>query len=471
VSNLHRDETRPTCLRCQRLGFDCDGPKELVFIDATIVASRRKAGPPRGAPLGTPNASTVKAPATTQLTRLAATIPENPQEHYIMFTRSHLTKDGPVDIALRELQARDISQLVASRTTDWQTAHLQAVLSFATILFGTKHRHPDITQEGYISHGATLQQLNRALSQPDCYQSDEIIVSVTTLAIQETLVPSGPSLFMSHMEGMEKLLALRDPRLHCSPTSVSLYRCLRYMLIFASLTAGTPSVLARLDWKEMFHEHCANQQEVQEQQLYDILADCSVLAFERGELLKSCGIDGDDLNAQFQNLRHNAQAVYDQLQAWRRHWNTNPANAYIEVPASWLSSQSGGGSDNDIANTSPTDIVFSNTTSALMLMLYNIALINLLKVLISLPIEALPSASHPNLIAVVYFAVSEVYQSLPHASNAEWQKELHAAPIVYWAEQSARMILQGDESVEAKWLIKMLDQKSTVPLASKSDAV
>jgi hypothetical protein len=398
-------------------------------------------------------------------------MPENPHEHYIMFTRSHLTKDGPVDFALRELHSRDVSQLEVGGTTNWRSAHLQAVLSFATILYGTMHRQPDITQKGYLSHGATLQQLNQALSRPNCHTSDEIIVSITTLAIQETLVPSGPGLFMSHMEGMEKLLALRDPHSTYSPTTVGLYKCLRHMLLFASLTAGTPSILAKPEWKAMFHRYCANERDVQEQQLYDILADCSLLAFERGELQRRWEVDGDDVCAQLENLRYNAHAVYDQLRAWRDHWNTDPANVYIEVPASWLSSQPRGDFDNDMAATSMTDLMFSNTTSALMLMLFDVALINLLKILLSLPPEAQHLASHQDLIAAVHSAVLEVCQTLPHASNAEWQKELHASPVVYWANQSARMILQSDQSLAAKWLIEMLDRKSAVTLAGSPDIV
>jgi hypothetical protein len=398
-------------------------------------------------------------------------MPENPHEHYIMFTRSHLTKDGPVDIALRELQSKDVSQLEVGGTTNWRSAHLQAVLSFATILFGTMHRQPDITQKGYLSHGATLQQLNQALSRPDCHTSDEIIVSVTTLAIQETLVPSGPGLFMSHMEGMEKLLALRDPHSTYSPTTIGLYKCLRHMLLFASLTAGTPSILAKPEWKAMFHRYCATEKELQEQQLYDMLADCSLLAFGLDELLKRWESDGVDANAQLDNIRHNAHAVYDQLRVWRNHWNTNPANAYIEVPASWLSPSLDGGFHNNMAATSMTDLMFSNTTSALMIMLFNVALINLLKILLSLPPDAQGLASRQDLIAATHSAVLEVCQSLPHASNAEWQKELHASPVVYWANQSARMILQGDQSVEAKWLIEMLDRKSAVALAGTPDAV
>jgi hypothetical protein len=463
-----QDETRPICLRCRRLDLACDGPKDLTFVDASIVATRRTAERPR---LASPDTPGTEASARTQLMRPAAPMPENPLEHYIMFTRSHLTKDGPVDVALRELQSRDISQLEVSGNSDWRSAHLQAVLSFATILFGTKHIQPDITRKGYLSHGTTLQQLNRALSRPDCFTSDEIVVSVTTLAIQETLIPSGPGLFISHMEGMEKLLALRNPHSTYSPNTIGLYKCLRHMLLFASLTAGTPSILARPEWKAMFHKYCANDREEQEQQLYDMLADCSLLAFERGELLKRWNTDGDDVSAQLDSLRHNAYVVYDRLRAWRNCWNTNPANAHIEVPASWLSSQPGGNFDTSMAATSPTDLMFSNTTSALMIMLFNVALLNFLKILISLPPEAQCLSSRQDLVVAVHSAVLEVCQSLPHALNAEWQKELHASPVVYWANQSSRMILQGDQSLEAKWLMEMLDRKSAVVLAGSPDVV
>lgn len=376
-----------------------------------------------------------------------------------MFTRSHLAQGGPVDITLQELQTKDLTQLEASSTTASRTAHLRTVQSFAMIFFGTKHRHSEITQKGYLSHGATLQQLNRALSEPHCYRYDEVIHSVMTLAIQETLVPSGPNLFLKHMQGLEKLLALRDPSLFCPPATVSLYKCLRHMLLFASLIAGTPSILAKPGWKEILHRHCESEVEAQEQQLYDFLADCSVLAFERDELQKR-EQSGDAGSDKFEDIRNKAQALGEQLRAWRTNWGADPANAFIEVPADITSSQSGEGSRDIVAPITPTDLTFSNLKSALMLMLYNIALIHLLKVLISLPVDLQQVDSQRPLIAVAHSAVLDIYRIIPGPFDTEWQKELHASPVVHWAIQSARMILRGDESAEAKWLSDMIDRKS-----------
>ncbi|EAT90314.1 hypothetical protein SNOG_02102 [Parastagonospora nodorum SN15] len=285
-----------------------------------------------------------------------------------MFTRSHLAQGGPVDITLQELQSKDLPLLETNSATACRTAHLRTVQSFATIFFGTKHKQPEITQRGYIQHGATLQQLNRALTEPHCYRYDEIIQSVMTLAIQETLVPSGANLFMKHMQGLEKLLALRDPDLYSPPSTVSLYKCLRHMLLFASLIGGTPSILARPDWKEMFHRHCANDKEEQEQQLYDFLADCSVLASKRDALLKK-RTSGDGVTSDFDEVQRDALHLGDQLRAWRAEWAVDPTNAYVEISSS--SVQPHGQPEDTSVPPSPTDLQFSNIKSALTLMLFS----------------------------------------------------------------------------------------------------
>jgi hypothetical protein len=393
-----------------------------------------------------------------------------------MFTRSHLSQGGPVDITLRELQSKDLAQLEATSTTACTTAHLRTVQSFAMIFFGTKHKHSEITQKGYLRHGATLQQLNRALSEPHCYRYDEIIQSVMTLAIQETLVPSGPDLFMKHMQGLEKLLALRDPSLYCPPATISLYKCLRHMLLFASLTAGTPSILAKPSWKDLFHRHSESVVEEQEQQLYDFLADCSVLAFEHDELQKK-EQSGDAGVDKFEDIRHKAQDLGTKLRAWRTNWGADVENAFTETPANTVSAQSRAVSSHfnnsrDIAAPAlPTDIVFSSIKSSLMLMLYNIALIYLLKILISLPVETQQAGSQRPLTAVAHSAVLDVCRIIPGPFDTELQQELHASPVVYWAIQSARMILRGDESAQAKWLTYMLNRKSGKTLAEAVETI
>jgi hypothetical protein len=393
-----------------------------------------------------------------------------------MFTRSHLSQGGPVDITLQELQSRDISQLEATSMTACTTAHLRTVQSFAMIFFGTKHKHSEITQKGYLSHGATLQQLNRALSEPHCYRYDEIIQSVMTLAIQETLVPSGQGFFMKHMQGLEKLLALRDPSLYCPPTTISLYKCLRHMLLFASLIAGMPSILAKPHWKDLFHRHSGSVVEEQEQQLYDFLADCSVLAFERDELQKKQQ-GGDAGVDKLESIRHKAQDLGEELRAWRTNWGADVENAFTETIADTTSAQSSAYSSRfnnfkDIAApVLPTDLVFSSIKSSLMLMLYNIALMNLLKILLSLPAETQQAGLQRSFIAMAHSAVLDVCRIMPGPFDTESQQELHASPVLYWAVRSARMVLRGDESTEGKWLTDMLNYKSGKTLAEAVETI
>ncbi|KAH5426705.1 hypothetical protein HBI47_117570 [Parastagonospora nodorum] len=456
------DENRPTCMRCQKAGLKCDGPKDFTFVDATIVASRRRPKQTQGLPSPTPSIASSEASVSVRSMTPPIRMLGDPQEICIMFTRSHLAQGGPVDITLQELQSKDLPLLETNSATACRTAHLRTVQSFATIFFGTKHKQPEITQRGYIQHGATLQQLNRALTEPHCYRYDEIIQSVMTLAIQETLVPSGANLFMKHMQGLEKLLALRDPDLYSPPSTVSLYKCLRHMLLFASLIGGTPSILARPDWKEMFHRHCANDKEEQEQQLYDFLADCSVLASKRDALLKET-TRSDGVTSDFDEVQRDALHLGDQLRAWRAEWAIDPTNAYVEISSS--SVQPHGQPEDISVPPSPTDLQFSNIKCALTLMLYNIALLYLLKVLTSLPTDPRQEESQTAYIKAAHSTVLDVCRIMPGPFNTEWQKELHASPVVHWAVESARMILQGDESAEAKWLTDMLDRKSGKTLA------
>jgi hypothetical protein len=84
-----QDENRPVCLRCQRGGLECDGPKDLAFVDATIVASRRKIEQKSHALPTASNAPEAEGSADIQTMHPSAPL-GNPQENYIMFARSRL---------------------------------------------------------------------------------------------------------------------------------------------------------------------------------------------------------------------------------------------------------------------------------------------------------------------------------------------------------------------------------------------
>ena len=378
-----------------------------------------------------------------------------------MFTRKHISPEGPVDMALRELQASDMASLVPTRTVDCRKTHLQAVLSFATIFFGTKNGYSEVTKQGFVSHGATLKQLNQALSQPNCYLYDEVVVSVTTLAMQEMLVPSGPQSYLHHMLGLERILALRDPSSPCSQRTVGLYRCLRHLMLFAALCAGKSSILAKPEWKVLLRQYCESEAELREQDLYDALADCSVLVSELSELLKNWQASDENHKYQIDSTRRRAQALCSQLQAWRAQ---NLANTYIETPPQWTSLQILGIRSLDKSPPVPTDHMFSNISGVLTLMLYNTAFLYDLHILITLPPEPQPQKSTQDYVDMAHLAVLEICRCMPDPSDKKLHADMHASPVVHWAVQVSYMILQNDLSTEGRWLLDLLNRKNAATI-------
>ncbi|KAL5118084.1 hypothetical protein ACEQ8H_004073 [Pleosporales sp. CAS-2024a] len=384
-----------------------------------------------------------------------------------MFTRAHIAQGGPVDMMMGELLSKDLQQVEANSTTACRTAHLRCVQSFATLFFGTMHKQPEITQRGYIQHGAALQKLNKALDEPRCYLYDEVINAVMTLAMQETLMPTGPNLFLKHMEGLEKLVALRDPNAHYTPKTVTLYQCQRHMLLYAALLAGKPCILAKPEWKCFFHRHCANSQEEQEQQLYNILADCSVLASERDAKL-STTVNGEHGAARrCEGIRRKALGLCEHLKHWKRRWASDPTNTFIEVA---LQPQQNQHELDALTATRRTGFVFANLQSARTLMLYNVALMYSLNILMSLPPDPQQQEESRTVwVQVAHSVILDLCRILPPSVNTPWQREIHSSAIAYWAIQSARAILLKDESTDATWLSNLLDRRNGYTLAGSME--
>lgn len=292
---------------------------------------------------------------------------------YLCYALKHL-RGGPVELALHGVQRNDI--IAARGTTSDGRIFYQTILSFATIFFGMQKRQASITNEGYAVLGTSLNRLNQALSNPRTYVSDDVLLSVITLALLESFVPSSPQQYLNHMLALEKLIELRGP----VSLSSELLRGVRYMILFASLRSGRPSILAQAEWKRVLRESCADA-EMQEQDLFDVLADCTVLLAECDDA-SSISVADDGLGTRLQRIQQSTLTLLFYLHAWRLRWSRDERNIYTEV-----SSDSPGQSPH---NHSSTDIVFefSNLPAAMMMMLYNTTLIYVLRVLESLSCEA-----------------------------------------------------------------------------------
>ncbi|KAK6523168.1 hypothetical protein TWF694_006063 [Orbilia ellipsospora] len=481
------DETRPVCRRCQRCGFECDGPKDTTFIEGKIVRSRRTEKPVEPSVPGDPGDQNA---INRQVVALTAPLKGNQYDMYICYTRKHLRRGGAIDIVLDTTQLSDI--IIAGTTPSRGQLFHQTILSFGVILFGLQNRQASIADQGHVLHVGAIKRLNQALSDPKCYYRDEVMLSVATLAILECVVPTGPDNYLKHMIGLERLLELRGTGSSCSQLTFEIYKSVRHMILFASLRTGRPSILARPEWKGLFREHCT-EEELAEQDLFDILADCTLLISQRDSLAADLSLDPWDSHPRRDQIFQKALAALAELASWRVTWEANNRNSYFETPIV-LDSRSPPIQQPFSDDTSPflTLFEFGNESAAINLMFYNTTLIVVIQILTSLlredftnspytqdfsdhvsnesgsPENSLPSLledSKAGYIAAERLAALEICRCVPYYASQRSEKDSHSSPLVHWAISTAYTTLSGNESREGKWMMNFVNKTSLAIVA------
>lgn len=288
---------------------------------------------------------------------------------------------GPIDKALEHTQLSEILTAKSNPTIGNDLVFPQAILSFATVVFGVQHKQSDIVRRGYAIHGTALKHLNKALSEPSCYTCDGVLLSIVTFALLECLVPTGPNYHLTHMLGLDRLLDLRQRSSYESPQSAALYKGIRHMILFAALHLGKPSTLARPEWKAVLRKECS-EAELQEQEVFDLLADCTVLVWERDTLSKNQKLDLEQKARKRDDIQRRGLALLTQLQNWRKRWDANKRNAHVETPMDLETMQSlqGGNIPPPISSV----YIFTHDDAATTLLFYQTSLIYVLRLLASL---------------------------------------------------------------------------------------
>jgi Fungal specific transcription factor domain len=468
--NSLQDESRPVCSRCQRCGLECEGPKDITFVEGKIVKSRRTEKPATFSTRG----DCEDTDYVDHQIPLSASLRGNEFEMYICYSRKHLHRGGAIDLVLQKTQLSEIIP-AGTPTANGQIFH-QAILSFSIILFGAQHGQANITARGYAMHGVALKLLNQVLSDLKCYTRDDVILSVATLAILECLVPTGPKSYLKHMVGLERLLELRDPNSYCSPISSALYKSVRHMLIFASLRMGKPSILAREEWKKVLRANCSDE-EMQEQDLFDVLADCTVLISERDNVLANSELDLMQVVHRRDKIKQRALTLLTHLRACRKRWDSDGKNSYVEISADFARLET----THELrgADSPPflTFFEFSNESAAILLMFYNTALIYVLRILASLSLENLSIDSDQSFsqitllestkdeyVAAERLAAFEVCRCIPYYLAPKSRLDSDS-PVVHWAVTTAWMTLCGNDSSEGKWMMDLLKATSLETVA------
>jgi hypothetical protein len=123
------------------------------------------------------------------------------------------------------------------------------------------------------------------------------------------------------MIDLEKLIELRGPNINGSSNSGRIYKGVRRMILFVSLSMWKPSILAREEWKIVLRTDCSDP-ELEEQLLLDAFAVCTVMIADCGKVMAVWKEDGEGVAYQRDQIPRTTLDLLEQLHWWRRRWDS-----------------------------------------------------------------------------------------------------------------------------------------------------
>jgi hypothetical protein len=181
--------------------------------------------------------------------------------------------------------------------------------------------------------------------------------------------------------------------------------------------------------------------ELQEQDLHDVLADCTALVAEWDGILATWELDLQRDMKRYDELEKKTLALLAHLRAWKGRWDSDGKNTYLEISA-----------NEDDPPPFLTIFKFSHDSTATMLLFYNSVLIYVLRILNSLPRD-----SKAEYIAAEWSAAVDICRCIPHYLARESRLDLrvvHLAIVTVWTT------LRGGETANGRWIIDVLSTQS-----------
>ncbi|CZS98336.1 uncharacterized protein RAG0_07111 [Rhynchosporium agropyri] len=327
-------EEQPTCQRCRRSGLECPGPRTTAtFIVGKVIKSRRSSkesekDSDRSSDRGS---ETDLSPCLSDVPRKLL-LSSNDFEIYLCYALKHLRRGDPIELTTRTITSTEMVIAPTVVTIDRGRISKGAVLSFAAIFFGTQHRQAEITRTGFAMYGKVLQRLNESLSDTAHNTNDDLINAVVTLSILELFATTGAGNYLKHMAGLERLFALRDPSLPVSYESAKMYRSVQQMILFAALRSKKASILAQPQWKKRLREHIVSPVEEQKQELFEVLADCTVILSAHEQIVGNFDMTTEINAYKLVKLKQHALNLLSQLLTWKKAWDSDIEQKLTELP-------------------------------------------------------------------------------------------------------------------------------------------
>ena len=413
-----QDEKRPVCGQCIKRGLECEGPKDLTWINQSTAFETKSTSAAQSA--------VVKIASPSQLSLAAFE-----DDICLAYTRKTLLRGGPVEIACNMVENYGAS--IGSDNPGLDLLR-KGILTLSVTFFGSQHRQDYITNKGYAQYSEVLRQLNSHLAHPELQLTNETLLTALSCMLLEIFLPTGPRNFLKHQRGLDAIAMLRGPPKESDGTTATIFRGLRILSIVGSLAESRTSLYSEEEWKQVPPVQ-ASEAGYFQHHIFTILADCTRLIGRRNVLLASRVI-----SESCEPLLTEVETVLNSLEALYPLWEALNRNQLAEVTE-----------QSDMAKA----LGVANHVSATAYMLYNTAYICVLQIKDSLspsPVNAaLRNAAAMSIAKCLELKEYEQREGAPQSNT-----------IAYVAIRMAWQALGGFDSPEGRRLAYVVNSATNL---------
>ncbi|KIV95364.1 hypothetical protein PV10_03029 [Exophiala mesophila] len=298
--HLKCDEARPTCERCRRDRFSCDGYTAISFVNEYNRLDK-------------PNSTKVLA------ARQTPTFP--PVSYNLQPVRSEQCLNF-----LRYLFSPTQSEPYTGdwpgfhAAKDYSTLSYQCLDSLAKSYFGRAQASREVLQDGLLVYVRSLKALNQRLADRVQMVEDDTLGSIFILSVYEMLVLSTSKGWVSHILGLASIMQIRGPQDFQTGFQRLVLDNARILIILASLAVSKGTFLAQSEWKIIPWMQSRPMDPMQG--LIEIMTNLPGLKemqHERNDPLECYSL---------------AKQVLSELLTWRKWWNSTPMSETLIVHSS-----------------------------------------------------------------------------------------------------------------------------------------
>lgn len=278
---------------------------------------------------------------------------------YISFLLSNFFLGVIMPTSLMHIHAKDTTSFAAQLS----------IRALGAAYFGRMHRQEDVMNRGISKYGNALRHLNEDLQDSKKAFSVSVLSSAITLEAYEFIAVSTTAGWIKHAGGIGRLIELRGPERHQTQPERDVFEANRINIVLECWIKRKRCFLEQDKWKTVpWALEPASKDTMS--YLQDILCDIPGL-MDDAVNLRNPGREAVQKAISYEALSRNILGRLNQLYQWRTRWEEEYPNACDEIPAQQHFDEQ--------AVFFPTMLRFSSTRRADEIVLYNTALILLLR--------------------------------------------------------------------------------------------